>query len=91
MDVTLELGACLTGFAGRSGNFVYHLPIKRGFLNWTIVHLEMVNILMAIRLFKFQWASRRVLIGCDNEALVTVLKMAKLEIHFWQHVHATYG
>ena len=62
VDVTLELDACLTGFGGRSGNFVYHLPIQRGFRNWTIVHLEMVNILIAIRLFKFQWASCRVLI-----------------------------
>ena len=33
IDVTLELGACLTGFGGRSGNCVYHLPIHRGFRN----------------------------------------------------------
>ena len=48
VDVTLELDACLTDFGCRSGNFVYHLPIERGFQNWTIVHLEMVNILIAI-------------------------------------------
>ena len=77
VDVTLELDACLTGFGGRSGNFVYHLPIERGFRNWTIVHLEMINILIAIRLFKFQWASKKVLIRCDNEAVVTVLKSGK--------------
>ena len=77
VDVTLELDACLTGFGGRSGNFVYHLPIERGFRNWTIVHLEMINILIAIRLFKFQWASQKVLIRCDNEAVVTVLKSGK--------------
>ena len=77
VDVTLELDACLTGFGGCSGSFVYHLPIERGFRNWTIVHLEMVNILMAIRLFKFQWASRRVFIRCDNEAVVTVLRNGK--------------
>ena len=77
VDVTLELDACLTGFGGRSGNFVYHLPIQRGFRNWTIVHLEMINILLATRLFKFQWASKKVLIRCDNEAVVTVLKSGK--------------
>ena len=77
VDVTLELDASLTGFGGCSGSFVYHLPIERGFQNWTIVHLEMVNILMAIRLFKFQWASRRVFIRCDNEAVVTVLRNGK--------------
>ena len=77
VDVTLELDACLTGFGGKSGNFVYHLPIQRGFRNWTIVHLEMINILLATRLFKFQWASKKVLIRCDNEAVVTVLKSGK--------------
>ena len=41
------------------------------------MHLEMVNILMAIRLFKFQWASRKVFIRCDNEAVVTVLRTGK--------------
>ena len=66
VDVTLELDACLTGFGGRSGDLIYHLPIARGYQNWTIVHLEMVNILLAIRLFKRQWSSRKVLIQCDN-------------------------
>ena len=77
VDVTLELDACLTGFRGRSGDLVYHLPIVRGFRNWTIVYLEMVNILLATRLFKCQWSSRKVLIQCDNEAVVSVLKNGK--------------
>ena len=34
---TLELDAYLTGFGGRSGDCVYHLPIPRGFRNWSIV------------------------------------------------------
>ena len=73
VDATLELDACLTGFGGCCGNLVYHLPIERGYNNWTIVHLEMVNILIAVRLFQRQWASSRVLIRCDNEAVVSVL------------------
>ena len=75
VDVTLE--PCLTGFGGRSGDLVYHLPIVRGFRNWTIVHLEMINILLAARLFKRQWSLRKVLIQCDNEAVVSVLKTGK--------------
>ena len=77
IDVSLELDACLTGLGGRSGSFIYHLPIPRGFMNWTIVHLEMVNILLAVRLFKRQWASKKVLIHCDNAAVVSVLKTGK--------------
>ena len=77
VDVTVEIDACLTGFGGRSGDLVYHLPIVRGYRNWTIVHLEMVNILLALRLFHRQWSSRKVLIQCDNEAVVSVLKTGK--------------
>ena len=44
VNTTFELDACLTVFGGGSGNLVYHLPIVISFRNWTIVHLEMVNI-----------------------------------------------
>ena len=37
----------------------------------------MVNILLAIRTFKRQWATKKVLIQCDNEAVVTVLRSGK--------------
>ena len=73
----MELDACLTGFGGRCGRSIYHLPIVRGFRQWAIVHLEMVNILIAIRLFKSLWKGRKVLIKCDNEAVVSVLKTGK--------------
>ena len=77
IDVSLELDACLTGLGGRSGNFIYHLPIPLGYRSWTIVHLEMVNILVAVRLFHQQWASKKVLIHCDNAAVVSVLKSGR--------------
>ena len=37
----------------------------------------MINILLAVRLFAFIWASKKILIRCDNEAVVTVLKSGK--------------
>ena len=77
IDVSLELDACLTGLGGRSGNFIYHLPIPLGYRNWTFVHLEMVNIRVAVRLFHQQWASKKVLIHCDNAAVVSVLKSGR--------------
>ena len=77
IDHTLELDACLTGLDGCWCNFVYHLPIPLGFMNWSIVQLEMVNILLAVRLFQKQWAGRKVLIKCDNEAVVSVLRSGK--------------
>ena len=77
IDVTLELDACLTGLEGHCGSFIYHLTIVKGFRNWTTVHLEMVNILLAVRLFKRQWVSNKVLIHCDNAAVVSVLMSGK--------------
>ena len=77
IDHTLELDACLTGLGGRWCNFVYHLPIPMGFMNWSIVQLEMVNILLAVRLFQAHWTGKKVLVKCDNEAVVSVLRSGK--------------
>ena len=69
----LELDACLTGLGGRIDNWVYHLPIEKGYENCTIVHLEMVNILLAVRTFVNHWKGHKILIKCDNQAVVSVL------------------
>ena len=36
-----------------------------------------MNILLIVRAFQNQWAGRRVLIRCDNEAVVTVLRSGR--------------
>ena len=56
----LELDACLTGLGGRWCTFVYHLPIVEGYMSCSIVHLEMVNILLSVRLFQAQLAGKKV-------------------------------
>ena len=70
VDFILELDACLTGLGGRWSKFVYRLSIASGFMKWSIVHFEMVNILLAVRLFQVQWSGRRGLIRFENEAVV---------------------
>ena len=45
---TLALDACLTGLGGICDQYVYHLAIPKGFMNLSIVYLEMVNILLAL-------------------------------------------
>ena len=69
--------ACLTGLGGRCENKVYHLKIPKHYNNLGIVQLEMVNILVAVRLFGCMWQHKRVLIKCDNMAVVQVLKTGK--------------
>ena len=76
-DFTVELDACLTGLGGCCDNIVYHVPIPLGYEQLTIVHLEMVNILVALKLFGQKWKGNRVLIKCDNEAVVSVLRSGK--------------
>ena len=58
-------------------NLVYHLPVIYGFKNLNIAHLEMVNILVALKAFFYQWASKSILIHCDNQAVVSVLQSGK--------------
>ena len=43
----------------------------------TIVHLEMVNILFTIRLFCSLWFGRKVLVKCENNAVVSVLRTGR--------------
>ena len=77
IDHSVELDACLDGLGGIWNNYVYHIPIMRDHMQWTIVHLEMINILVALRTFTAHWAGRSVLIKCDNLAVINVLTYSK--------------
>ena len=55
----------------------YHLPLQRGYKNCTIVHLEMVNILLALHLFASRWTQRRIRVTHDNQAVVHVLRLGR--------------
>ena len=80
---TVELDACLTGLGAVCGNYVYHLKIDRGYGNLNIVHLEMLNILLAFRAFGPQWVKKKLLIKCDNDAVVKVLNSGRTCDPFW--------
>ena len=73
----IELDACLTGLGGRCGLMVYHLPIIQVMPGWTIVHLEMVNIMVATKIWSAHWANKRISIKCDNQAVVQVLNSSR--------------
>ena len=73
----VELDACLVGVGGRWQNFVYHLKLVQHYKNLSIVHFEMINILVALRIFVRLWHRKHVLIKCDNDAVVQVLQTGK--------------
>ena len=58
-------------------NLVYHVPIPPGFCNLNIVHLDMINILVALKLFCNNWARQAVRLFCDNSAVVQVLQSGR--------------
>ena len=73
----IELDACLQGLGARCGNQVYALPLPLGYMDLNIVHLEMLNILVVLRVWNHSWAKSRVRIACDNEAVVHVLNSGR--------------
>ena len=45
--IPVPLDACLTGLGGQFGSMVYALPIPLGFKGYTIVHVKILNIVVA--------------------------------------------
>ena len=69
----VELEASLQGLGAMCGQEIYAIALSKGYQNYNIVHLEMVNILVAVRTWAHQWQDRKVVIHCDNQAVVSVL------------------
>ena len=55
IDHSIELDASLQGMGARWGSQVYALRIPLGYMNLQIVHLEMLNILAALRIWQNSW------------------------------------
>ena len=77
IQAELHLDACLTGLGGIFHNQCYALPIPRGFNDYSIVHLEMLNIVVALKIWAHQWANKKLHVKCDNMAVVEVLLSGK--------------
>ena len=73
----IELDASLQGLGARWGHQVYALYIPLGYSDFSIVHLEMLNILVAIHTWGQKWCGKAVKIACDNQAVVSVLNSGK--------------
>ena len=58
-------------------NQVYALSLSAIWQTQNIAYLEMINILLALKVWHAQWAGLRVLIKCDNQVVVAVLNNGK--------------
>ena len=56
---------------------VYTLPIPLNHDGFNINHLEMINIMVAIKIWGEIWANKKVRIHCDNLPVVEVLNIGR--------------
>ena len=73
----IEPDASLQGLGARWGHQVYTLAIPLGYNDLSIVHFEMLNILVAVRTWGQQWCGKAVRIACDYQPVVSVLNSGK--------------
>ena len=77
ISADIYLDASLTGLGGAFGNFVYALQLPKNFHNYNIVHLEILNIVVAFKIWGQAWQNKRVRIYCDNHAVVDALNSGR--------------
>ena len=80
---SLYLDACLTGMGAVWRDRVYATPIHNcGGLDLKIIHLEMLNIVIALRTWGNRWCHSAVDIYCDNLGVVQVVETGKTRDQF---------
>ena len=77
IQAELYLDASLTGMGGIFDNQCYALPIPKNLKNYSIIYLEMINILVALKVWAYQWKDKKIQVKCDNMAVVEVLSSGK--------------
>ena len=68
ISADIYLDASLTGLGGEFDDFVYTLQIPKNFYNYNIVQLEILNIVVAFKIWGQLWENKRICIYCDNHA-----------------------
>ena len=75
---TLHVDASLTGLGGVSKNDVYATPIFNIYQrDLKIVHFEMLNLVIALKLWAAKWSHSVVKFYCDNSTVVQVVQTGK--------------
>ena len=83
-DQSLHLDASLTGMGVVYRNRVCATPIHNcGDLDRKIVHLEMLNIIIALKTWGVKWRHSTIDIFCDNLGVVQVVETGKQKILSW--------
>ena len=82
VDFQVYLEASLSGLGGVLGISVYALPLGTEFHHLHITQLEMLNVIVALKVWAKLWLDKKVKIHYDNQAVVEVLTTGKTKDSF---------
>ena len=74
---SIYLDASLESLGGSYDNYIYALQIPKGFQGYNIAHLEILNIVVALKVWGQALANKSIEIRCDNLAVVGILSLGK--------------
>ena len=85
-DEQLELDSCLTGCGGLCGQYYYSCAYPLSVLSAAhpIAHLEMRNVVVALRLWAPLWEGKKLQIYCDNMNTCVALQTGRSRDTFMQ-------
>ena len=74
----LYFGCLFAGFRGGTfDKMIYALSLPLGFNNYTFIYLEILNLVVALKIWGSYWKDKTVEIKCDNMAVVEVLRSGR--------------
>ena len=78
-DEQVELDSCLSGCGGLCGQFYYSCQYPECVLavGHQIAHLEMLNVVVALRLWAPIWSGKKMQVFCDNMNTCTALQTGR--------------
>jgi len=83
VTVELKVDASPYGMGAIFDNLCYAAQLPHGFNSaLTIVHLEMLNVVIAFRMWAHLWSNTRVKVICDNAAVVASLRHFRTKDRF---------
>ena len=80
VDEWFATDACLKGAGGFCQGNYYHITFPKKIFDWgdvNIAHLELLAIIIGVRLWKNLVKGMKFVVGCDNEAVVTIINMGR--------------
>ena len=83
----IELDACLSGCGAICGDQFYGRPFPDSVVSEShpIAHLELLNVVVAVKVWGAGWAGHRVRVSCDNMNAVLAVHSSRTRDPFMQH------